>query len=546
MTALSTDLRTPAAQYLRMSTEHQRYSLENQTTAIEEYAEARGFAIVQTYADAGKSGLSLTGRDGLQKLLADVVTGERSYSAILVLDVSRWGRFQDADQSAHYEFLCRSSGVRVVYCGEPFENDGSMISTIVKNLKRVMASEYSRELSAKVSRAKIQQAQLGFHQGGSIPYGVRRMLVSAEGQPRFLLGPGEAKGLNTDRVVFAPGPPDELRAVRRIFQMFVDQKRSMTGIARTLNDQRVASSDPFRWTERRVGTVLRSELMIGFYVYNRTNQKLRGPRKRNSASQLIRTQVMEPIVDPKRFAKAQREMGYHRQHLYPREDMLRRLRLLLQEMGKLSQRIINSCPYTPSVGAYRARFGSLTTAYAALGYKGRPTPNRWRQYTDEELLAGVRKVHAKFGYITIALIKADRELPGPGVFVERFGSFIETYRLAGLPTTKEATVQAAARRGRQKRSERFSDGALLEGIRRLYATFGYITGALVDTDPELPRSIAYRLRFGSLTKAYALAGVSVGESEATRREKKRARGRLQDALRYDPSKPRSRGAGKPS
>jgi DNA invertase Pin-like site-specific DNA recombinase len=67
VTALSTALRVPAAQYLRMSTEHQRYSLENQTAAIAEYAEARGFAIVQTYPDAGKSGLSLKGRAGLQK-----------------------------------------------------------------------------------------------------------------------------------------------------------------------------------------------------------------------------------------------------------------------------------------------------------------------------------------------------------------------------------------------------------------------------------------------------------------------------------------------
>ncbi|TIP53879.1 MAG: recombinase family protein, partial [Mesorhizobium sp.] len=218
-----------------MSTEHQRYSLENQVAAIAEYAEARGFAIVQTYADAGKSGLSLKGRDGLKQLLSDVVTGQRTYSAILVLDVSRWGRFQDTDQSAHYEFICRDAGVAVQYCGEPFDNDGSMVSTIVKNLKRVMASEYSRELSAKISRAQTQQARLGFKQGGPLPYGVRRMLISKDGQPRFLLGPGEEKGLSTDRVIYVPGPPEELKIVRRIFRMFVDQRRSIRSIARILN-----------------------------------------------------------------------------------------------------------------------------------------------------------------------------------------------------------------------------------------------------------------------------------------------------------------------
>ncbi|WP_352857622.1 recombinase family protein [Mesorhizobium sp. M1163] len=83
-----------AAQYIRMSTEHQLYSLENKAMAIREYAERRGYTIVQTYEDAGKSGLSIRGRDGLKQLLADVMTGQKTFSAILVLDVSRWGAFR--------------------------------------------------------------------------------------------------------------------------------------------------------------------------------------------------------------------------------------------------------------------------------------------------------------------------------------------------------------------------------------------------------------------------------------------------------------------
>jgi DNA invertase Pin-like site-specific DNA recombinase len=113
--------RIRAAQYIRMSTEHQRYSLENQAAVIAEYAERRGYEIVQTYEDAGKSGLSLKGRDGLKQLLADVLTGQETFSPILVLDVSRWGRFQDTDQSAHYEFLCRNAGV-------PVESAGALLS----------------------------------------------------------------------------------------------------------------------------------------------------------------------------------------------------------------------------------------------------------------------------------------------------------------------------------------------------------------------------------------------------------------------------------
>src|SRR5712675_265083 len=84
----------PAAQYLRKSTEHQQYSLENQSTAIQRYADSQGFEVVRTYSDAAKSGLVLRHRIGLRQLLQDVVSGAPGYQVILVYDVSRWGRFQ--------------------------------------------------------------------------------------------------------------------------------------------------------------------------------------------------------------------------------------------------------------------------------------------------------------------------------------------------------------------------------------------------------------------------------------------------------------------
>src|SRR4051812_26967694 len=95
----------PAAQYVRMSTEHQKYSIENQGAAIEEYAKRHGFQIVASFADAGLSGVDLKRRPGLQALLSAVVAGPKpQFRSILVLDISRWGRFQDIDESAFYEF----------------------------------------------------------------------------------------------------------------------------------------------------------------------------------------------------------------------------------------------------------------------------------------------------------------------------------------------------------------------------------------------------------------------------------------------------------
>jgi len=199
-----------AAQYVRMSTEHQKYSTENQADIIALYAKERGFEIVRTYEDAGKSGLRLDGREALQRLIADVLAGRTDYDAILVYDVSRWGRFQDADEPAYYEFICRGAGIAVHYCAEQFENDGSISATIIKSMKRAMAGEYSRELSAKVFTGQCRLIRLGFRQGGPAGYGLRRQLVDEHRTAKAELTRGEQKSLQTDRVILTPGPPEEV------------------------------------------------------------------------------------------------------------------------------------------------------------------------------------------------------------------------------------------------------------------------------------------------------------------------------------------------
>lgn len=141
---------TRAVAYVRMSTEHQQYSTDNQLETITAYALTKGLEIVDVFTDAGKSGLRLEGRDGLQRLFVEAESSSRTFNTFLVYDVSRWGRFQDPDLSASYEVRCRQAGVSVQYCAEQFENDGSPVSGIVKSLKRMMAGEYSRELSVKV------------------------------------------------------------------------------------------------------------------------------------------------------------------------------------------------------------------------------------------------------------------------------------------------------------------------------------------------------------------------------------------------------------
>src|SRR5690349_20292119 len=218
LTAAPQSTRIRAAEYVRMSTEHQQYSTENQSEVIRQYADRRGMTIVRTYTDAGKSGLRIDGRDALKQLIHDVENGQADFGAILAYDVSRWGRFQDADESAYYEYICRRAKIEVHYCAEQFENDGSPVSTIVKGVKRAMAGEYSRELSVKVFAGQSRLIELGYRQGGPPGFGLRRSLIDQAGTPKGELARGEHKSIQTDRVVLVPGPAEEIEIVRWIYR----------------------------------------------------------------------------------------------------------------------------------------------------------------------------------------------------------------------------------------------------------------------------------------------------------------------------------------
>ena len=294
--------RRRAAEYVRMSTEHQQYSTENQADRIRDYAKHNNIDIVRTYADEGKSGLNIGGREGLQNLIADVRAKETDFELILVYDVSRWGRFQDADESAHYEYTCKQAGIKVIYVAEQFENDGSPVSTIVKGVKRAMAGEYSRELSAKVFAGQCRLIELGFRQGGMAGYGLRRVLLDQSGQVKAELKRGEHKSLQTDRVVLRPGPEDEVLIVRQMYSWFVEQGFVESEIASRLNAMGILTDLGRHWSRGTVHEVLTNEKYIGNNVYNRRSFKLKRERVVNPPEKLVRKEEAFPaIVEPELF-----------------------------------------------------------------------------------------------------------------------------------------------------------------------------------------------------------------------------------------------------
>jgi DNA invertase Pin-like site-specific DNA recombinase len=357
-----------AAEYVRMSTESQTCSPIVQRQVIARYAAHHGIEIVRSYVDEGKSGLSLDGRAGLRSLLDDIQRGDSGFSLLLVFDVSRWGRFQDTDESAYYEFLCRKHGVQVVYCAEGFDNDKSAYSAVVKSLKRIMAAEFSRELSNKVYLSQRQWASRGFFVGGQPGYGRRRLLIDEHGVVKGPMGPGDRKGFRTDRTIIVPGPPEEVAVVREIFRLFLDEDLSYDAIAERLNKAGNVRTDGRRWRAPNVFKILSSDTYAGANVYARRSNKLHGPSRKNPRNVWVHVPgAFPPIVDPDLVARARTKRESWTRHLSD-DDLLERLRALWAKHGRLSRELLEKDRETPSGCAYDHRFGSINRAYALIGY----------------------------------------------------------------------------------------------------------------------------------------------------------------------------------
>lgn len=369
---------TKAVEYVRMSTEHQQYSTENQSSKIREYAGSRGIEIIRTYADAGKSGLRIDGREALQRLIQDAESSSADFQLILVYDVSRWGRFQDADESAYYEYRCRRAGVQVIYCAEQFESDGSPVSTIVKGVKRAMAGEYSRELSAKVFAGQCRLIELGYRQGGPAGFGLRRVLIDQHGTVKSELSRGEHKSLQTDRVILVAGPEEEVHTVNQMYRWFIDDGMVESEIAAQLNDRGLKTDLGRPWTRATVHEVLTNEKYIGHNVYNRTSFKLKKLRVVNTPEMWIRKEdAFEPIVPSEVFYTVKGIMRA-RSRRYTDAELIERLRNLYQNRGFLSGLVINETEGMPSTAVYSHRFGSLLQAYMTVGF----SPDRDYRYLE--------------------------------------------------------------------------------------------------------------------------------------------------------------------
>jgi hypothetical protein len=236
----------------------------------------------------------------------------------------------------------------------------------MKALKRVMASEYSRELSEKVFEGMKGMILRGLWAGSAPGYGLRRMLVSAEGKPKQIMESGDRKNLRSDRTILVPGPAGEIKWIHEIYRMFIEEKRSAVYIAGVLNLQNVRNGDRL-WNNQSVLEILKNEKYTGSLVWGRWTQKLHTRTVPVAKEKwTVLPGALKAIVERKTFDAAQTVFQERRQNK-SNEVLLDELRTLLSKKKKLTEKLLNTCAaMRVSTTVHRSGFHSAFPATSML------------------------------------------------------------------------------------------------------------------------------------------------------------------------------------
>jgi DNA invertase Pin-like site-specific DNA recombinase len=475
-----------AALYLRRSTNEklQTDSLHAQEEILRRYATDHGHKVVAVYRDSASG---TTARRPAFEGMVKTITHEPNFELVLCRDCSRFGRFFDVDEGAFYEMLFLSHGVKTIYAEEVFGTEVSPMAGLMKGIRRVMASEYSRDRSRLIRYGQARATQNGFRAGGGTPYAMRRVMVSPEGAVVREMAPGEWKALQNHRTKLIRGPEEEVETVRSIFKDY-REGCGPESIAGELNRRGIPSPQGKRWYEATIHQILDNPAYAGIAAYRVRSKGLTDTFVDERLRVVCTEGSFEAVIDDETWGEVQK----HRSSITRRKcdgELAADLRQAYENHGIVEQEMLRTIPAPCSWATYWVRFGGPD---AALGLAYREAAERERLRLVEILEAGglevdpmgdafrVEGVDVSYGSV---FLHASRHGPAWRLDQNRFsapvhvalgirpdGTVLRWFVLPG-PAAREGA------RGRWLLSER-----------------GRVKAAMVTSDDDLPGRVALLVR----------------------------------------------------
>ena len=229
----------PAVAYIRMSSDKQEASPEQQKAEILKLAEREGYHIIRWYQDDGIAGWKEE-REGFQRLIGDV-DRRGDFQAVLCWDQNRFSRFPVLEAN-HYWYLLDKAGIHLTTVNQGKLDWNSIAGWLTASIKQHADSQHRFQLSADVKRGKRARAERGEWQG-RIPFAY--VVVDC----RLQLG-----------------DPLQVELVRRLFREYL-KGHSIRGIAKRLNDEGLGSHTSAGWSPTTVSGILRNPAYAGIFKW---------------------------------------------------------------------------------------------------------------------------------------------------------------------------------------------------------------------------------------------------------------------------------------
>lgn len=307
-----TKRRKAVAYYRHSAEDKQENSVPLQRDFVHDLLQKHDVEIIHEEADEGVSGLTAN-RPGFNRLFKDWILNPSApqFDYVIAYDVSRWGRFEDADEAGYYEFQCKQAGKEVVYARRGFSTEEQRgMSQVQTAFERWMSFQYSKKLSEDVIRGCLEISSQGYSVGGQAPYGLARMLLSAgDRKPIRIMQDGEHKSVANERITFVPKGDHTTATVVRIFDLFSFKSLDPQEVAHTLNEEGLVSANGSEWSKGKVLRILSNPAYKGTLIYNKTWGRLHKKKRENPVSQwVICDSAFEAIIDPERFDAVQEQL----------------------------------------------------------------------------------------------------------------------------------------------------------------------------------------------------------------------------------------------
>ena len=266
---------TPAALYARVSSDRQDVdlSIAAQLRALRDYARKNDYVVTREYVDEAESG-RIADRPEFGKMIDEAKTPNAPFREILVWKFSRFTRKRE--HAVAFKSMLRRRGIRVVSITEHADDSptGKLLEAIIESVDEF----YSENLAQEVTRGMREAASRGFWVASRTPYGYNRVMVQDGPKKRPTLEPNE----------------DAARVVKRMFEM-AEAGKGMLPIAKTLNDEGVASPTGRLWSKRGVNFILSNEVYTGTLVW--------GARAKDSAQPVRIEEAFPAIVSKTQFRR---------------------------------------------------------------------------------------------------------------------------------------------------------------------------------------------------------------------------------------------------